>query len=59
MNTAAIISAITTYGPWVITAAAAAAAALPQGSPGSPWATVRTVIDALALNFGNAKNVTK
>ena len=59
MNAAAIGSAIVTYGPWVVSAAAAAAAALPQGAPSSTWATVRQVIDLLALNFGNAANKPK
>ena len=59
MNAAAIATDIATYGPYVIAAAAAAAAVLPQGSPGSVWATIRSIIDALALNMGNAKNVPK
>lgn len=50
---------ILTYGAYAITAAAAAAAVLPQGKPGSAWAVARGVIDALALNLGNAKNVVK
>ena len=48
--------AVITYGPWVVTAASAAAAALPSAKPGSVWAQVRTVIDFLAINFGSAKN---
>lgn len=44
------------YGPVVITAAAAAAATLPRGTPGTVWFKVRAVIDFLALNFGNARN---
>ena len=44
------------YGPVAITAAAAAAATLPRGTPGTVWFKVRAVIDFLALNFGNARN---
>lgn len=51
-----ILNEIMTYGPMIITAAAAAAATLPKGEPGSIWGKIRTVIDFLALNFGNAKN---
>ena len=56
MNVAYITTFVTTYGPWVVTAAAAAAAALPQAAPGSVWATIRSLIDLLAMNFGNAAN---
>lgn len=56
MNFAAILSAITTYAPMVVSAASAASAVLPQGTSGSFWSGVRSVIDVLALNFGNAKN---
>jgi hypothetical protein len=45
-----------TYAPMVVTAASAAAAALPQGRPGTFWGGVRQVIDVLAINFGNAKH---
>ena len=48
--------AVITYGPWVVTAAAGAAAALPTAKPGSTWAQVRSIIDFLAMNFGSAKN---
>jgi hypothetical protein len=51
-----ILTDVATYLPYIITAAAAAAAALPKAEPGSVWATVRGVIDFLALNFGNATN---
>lgn len=47
------------YVPYVISAAAAAAAVLPQGAEGSVWYQIRKVIDFLAANFGNAKNVVK
>ena len=59
MTAAAAVTAIVTYGPYVIAAASAAAAALPQGAPGSTWATIRGVIDMFAINFGNAKNEKK
>lgn len=50
---------IITYLTYAVTAAAAAAAVFPQGKPGSTWATIRSVIDALALNLANAKNSPK
>lgn len=46
---------IVTYAPLVITAASAVSAALPKATAGSPLAIAQTVIDWLALNFGNAK----
>jgi hypothetical protein len=49
----------TIFGYITTAVTAAAAAVLPQGTPGSFWATIRSVIDALALNFGNAKNAPK
>ena len=54
-----VLSYLAEYGPIVITAAAAAAATLPQGKAGSVWSSIRSVIDFLALNFGNAKNSPK
>lgn len=51
-----VIGYITEYGPTVIAAAAAAAAVLPKGQPGTVWGVVRAVIDWLALNVGKAKN---
>ena len=50
---------VTTYGPVVVTAAAAAMAVLPQGKPGSAWDTIRTGVNWLAFNWGNAKNQVK
>jgi len=41
----------------VVTVAAAGAAALPQPKPGSWLAVVRGVLDVLAVNVGNARNV--
>jgi hypothetical protein len=56
ITSAAILTAIPVY----ITAAAAAAAVLPQGTPGSWWYIVRTIlIDLPALNVGNAANAKK
>lgn len=34
-------------------------AILPQGAPGSAWDMIRTVLNLLAANFGNAKNAVK
>jgi hypothetical protein len=48
---------LVTYVPYIVTAAAAATAVLPQGKPGSVWDTIRTVINWAAFNWGNAKNV--
>ncbi len=56
MTLGTIFTYLTTYGPTVVTAAAAAMAVLPQGKPGSVWDTVRTGINWIALNVGNAKN---
>jgi len=42
--------------PYIVTAAAAAAAALPVPADGTIWSTIRKVIDFLAVNVGNAKN---
>jgi hypothetical protein len=33
-------------------------AVLPQGEPGSKWDTARTVLNFVAMNWGNAKNLT-
>ena len=56
MNATQVVSAITTYGPYVIVAAAAAATVLPKPVPGTVYAGILGVINALALNFGNAAN---
>ena len=53
------IDFITTWAPTIISAAASAAAVLPQGKEGSVWAAIRKVIDFLALNIGNAKPAPK
>ena len=49
-------NAVITYAPVAIAVAAAGAAALPKGTPGTPWFVARQVLDVIALNFGNAKN---
>lgn len=54
-----ILADILALLPYAISAAAAAAAVLPQGSEGSWWYSARKAIDFLALNFGNAKNTPK
>jgi hypothetical protein len=51
------VKTIMQYMPYVISAAAAAAAVLPPAQEGTIWFTVRKVIDFLAINFGNAKNM--
>jgi hypothetical protein len=38
--------------------ASMAASGLPKGEPGTTWGKLRNVIDAVAFNFGNAKNLT-
>lgn len=54
-----ILADILAWLPYAISAAAAVAAVLPQGSEGSWWYSARKAIDFLALNFGNAKNTPK
>jgi hypothetical protein len=53
-----IFGAVAPYIPYLITGAAAAAAALPQAKPNTAWAGFRSVIDFAAMNFGNARNIT-
>jgi hypothetical protein len=53
------LSYVIDYGPVAVTAAAAAMAVLPQGKPGSTWDSVRSGVNFLAMNFGNAKNARK
>ena len=56
---------LNTFAQWggafttIVTAAAAAAAVLPQGQPGTTWYVVRSAIDLIACNFGNAANKKK
>lgn len=50
---------VITYATYAIAAAAAAAAVLPQGKPGTTWFIIRNIIDALAINMGNAANAKK
>lgn len=57
MNFQTVYADVLSYGPWAVTAAAAAMAVLPQGKPGSVWDTLRTVINWAAFNWGHAKNV--
>lgn len=58
MVLADIASVAAQYVPVIITAAAAAAAVLPQPTS-EPWLTLRKLLDWAALNFGNAKNLPK
>ena len=55
MTATTIIAFLTHWGPIAISAAAAAAV-LPKGTPGTTWGTILAGINLLALNFGNAKN---
>jgi hypothetical protein len=55
MNWQTILTDITTYAPMVITAASAVSAALPKAASGTFLASIQSLIDTLALNFGNAK----
>lgn len=47
------------YVSAVVAIASIVAALFPQGAEGTVWYYARKVIDALALNFGNAKNESK
>ena len=57
MDIGEIWSELTVWVPRIVLAAAAAAAVLPKPADNTTWATIRNVIDWLALNVGNAKNV--
>lgn len=59
MDAQTVLTEVTYWGPIVIAAAAAAMAVLPQGKPGTTWDKVRTFVNYLAMNFGNAKNAVK
>lgn len=52
MTTQDVVSYITA----VISIASIAAAVLPPGGPNTIWGKIRMVIDAIAMNWGNAKN---
>jgi hypothetical protein len=57
----AIITGIATYAQPVLSvlgAAAAAAAWLPHAQPNTAYALVRSGIDWLGQNYGNARNIT-
>jgi hypothetical protein len=49
---------VTTYITTAISVASIVAAVLPQGDKGV-WGAIRTVIDAVAMNWGNARNEKK
>ena len=53
----ATLSAVVAAIPVVIATAAALMAVLPQGPPGSTWDKIRSVVNYVAMNWGNAKNV--
>lgn len=59
MDKQQVIDFLVHWVPIVISAAAAAMAVLPQGKPGSTWDSIRSVVNWLALNVGNAKNIKK
>jgi hypothetical protein len=46
---------VSTYGPIVVPAASAACAVLPKAPAGTVAADLQSIIEWLALNFGNAK----
>ena len=50
------ISAVVAAIPVVIATAAALMAVLPQGTPGSTWDKIRSVVNYVAMNWGSAKN---
>lgn len=50
---AAFVAAI----PVVISTAAALMAVLPQGTPGSSWDKIRTVVNYVAMNWGHSRNI--
>ena len=52
-----VLNWLVTYGPWIISAAAAAMAVLPQGKKGGWWDMVRTIVNYAAMNWGHSKNV--
>lgn len=54
-----IVTYLMTYGPMLIVAADAAAAALPGKGDSKFWNATRQVLDVLAANFGNSKNAPK
>ena len=53
----AFFTALTTYGPWVVTIASTLAAAIPASAVNANPAlkTVTAIIDLLAMNIGHAK----
>jgi len=50
------ISAAIAAIPVILVVLTQAMAILPQGTPGSVWDTIRTVVNYLAGNYGHAKN---
>ena len=50
------LAPLVVYIPLALAVAAVLAAVLPHPEPSSPWAPARAALDALAMNFGNAKN---
>jgi len=52
-------SQVVSYITAAVTVASVIAAVLPQGAPGSMWSKLRAIIDAVAMNWGNAANKPK
>jgi hypothetical protein len=57
MTSSQILAAVAIHGSVIISCAAAAAAALPKPKPGTWYSVLRGIVDLLACNFGNARNV--
>ena len=57
MTIAVLLSLLTTYGPWVVSAASAIAAVTPPANVASNpiYTAFSGLVDFLALNFGQAK----
>ena len=57
MTIAVLLSLLTTYGPWIVSAASAVAAVTPPTTVASNpvYTAFSGLVDFLALNFGHAK----
>lgn len=56
MSPSELATTAAAYAPWIVTACAAAAAALPKPKNRGLMMFLRQVLDAAAFNFGNAEN---
>ena len=52
----ATLSAVVAAISRIIAAVAILMAVLPQGTPGSTWDKIRSVVNYVAMNWGSAKN---